>query len=172
MEQSEYRDIDIKLINDLQEFIKAALDVLPKDARDGENRTYFEGNLEAIETAKKNVADNNEKMTYLYDACTKWATQLAFLLFRRNAFTPELEKTFRGFETPEESTALVKKYMEADEARRQHIVNLQMKYNEKDYGMQVFKGIIGGMSPEEAKHKIEEYKAKVEAAEKGQAPQA
>lgn len=166
------REIDIKEINALQEFIKEAIDALPKDKKDDENRKYFEGNLEAIETSKKMMADNNEKATYLYDACIKWATQLAFLLFRRDAFNSKLENTFRGFETPEESTELVKKFMEKDEAKRQEILDLQLEYNNKDYGMQVFKGVIGGMSPEEAKAKIEEYKTKAEAMQHGQVPQA
>lgn len=166
-------DITKQDVNHVQEFIAKALEILPKDDADKENREYFEGNLEAIETAKKNLEDNpkneQEKLTYLYDACIKWATQLAFLLFRREALGGEVEKEFRALETPEESTERVKVYMAKDEEARNEAEAPMNAYNAKDVDLQIFKAVIGGMTPEEAKQKFEEYEARVKAAQQNQA---
>lgn len=110
-----------------------------------------------LETAKA-MADDNKKRTCLYDAATKYATQLAFRLFAENNLDEETAKIYREFETVAEVAVYAKAYSEEDKARADAITKMQQEYMAEREPFEVFMAVIGGMSEEEAKAKQEKYK--------------
>ena len=134
------------------DFIKTNLEVVEEE----NNKIYFQGCVESYANAKE-IADTEEKQTYLYDAVTKWANQMSFLLFRRGTLSEEAAKTLRSFEAPEETTKAVGVFKDAREERIKEVRAEQEAIMAEDRELDILKGVIAGMGVEEAKQKLAEY---------------
>lgn len=125
------------------------------------DKEYFASALDSVKAAKEIVADNKEKLAYLEDAVTRWANQMTFTLFREGTLTEELEKEYRGFKPVKETTAKCDEFKaarqaEIDKINAEHEVILRAQN-----GFDIFRAVVGGMTKDEAKAKLEEYEAKL-----------
>lgn len=134
------------------DFIKANLEAVAEE----NNKIYFQGCIDSYANAKE-IADTEEKETYLYDAATKWANQMAFLLFRHAGLSEEAAKEFREFEAPEETTKAVGAFRDKREERINEVKALQEQIMSEDKELDILKGVIAGMGVEEARQKLAEY---------------
>lgn len=120
------------------------------------NKVYFQGCVDSYANAKE-LADNDEKAAYLYDAVTKWANQMTFLLFRHNNLTDNAAQAFRELDTPEITTAAVGEFKDARQKRIEEIRAEQEEVMAEEKELDILKGVIAGMGVEEAKQKLAEY---------------
>ncbi|MCR5353469.1 MAG: hypothetical protein K6D98_04110, partial [Clostridiales bacterium] len=120
------------------------------------NKIYFQGCIDSYANARE-LADNEEKQTYLYDAAVKWMNQMTFLLYRHEALTDDAAKAFRKFDTPEETTKAVGEYKDARQDRINEIRAEQEAVMAEEKELDILKGVIAGMGVEEAKQKLAEY---------------
>ena len=134
------------------DYIKANLEAVKEE----NNKVYFNGCVESYTNAKE-LADTDEKQTYLYDAATKWANQMTFLLFRHEALTDDAAKAFREFDSPENTTKAVGEFKDARQAKIDEIRAEQEKVMAEEKELDILKGVIAGMGVEEAKQKLAEY---------------
>lgn len=123
----------------------------------------YKGDLEKIlknvKEAEKAAADNDEKHAYLYALYVNNAIALACYLFRNNLLTEEMEKEFRTLPTETDAQNAIQPFADANEARRAEITDEQRAFMEHNKGMEVFKGIALGDSPEQAKAGVEAHEA-------------
>lgn len=134
------------------DYIKSAIKFVETE----ENKNYFQGCIDSYANAKE-IADNEEKQAYLFDAATKWANQISFLLFRHNALTDNMMQTFRELETPEETSKIVGEFKDARQKRIDEIRAEQEVVMAEEKELDILKGVIAGMGVEEAKQKLAEY---------------
>lgn len=120
------------------------------------NKIYFQGCVDSYANARE-LADNEEKQTYLYDAAVKWMNQMTFLLYRHEALTDDAAKAFREFDTPEETTKAVGEYKDARQDRINEIRAEQEAVMAEEKELDILKGVIAGMGVDEAKQKLAEY---------------
>lgn len=107
--------------------------------------------IDNVKVAIDSAADNAEKHAYLYALYVNNAVALACYLFRNNALTPEMEKTFRTLPTEKDAQNAIQPYADRNEATRVGIMEQQQEFMKHNKGMEVFKGIALGDSPEQAK---------------------
>lgn len=137
------------------EYVKKNLAVLPEDNRD---YGYFTKFLDSYENAVK-LADTAEKEAILYATAIKVVHQLTSILFRINALTDDIEKEYREFPSPEKAE---EEYIEAAKPRKDIAEDLRNKLEatqDEQIEVDVFIQVVNGKSEEEARQKIEEYKA-------------
>lgn len=153
--------LDKKYIKQVQSYIAKATKALGDD----ENVDYFEKVVESIDNALNAMADNENKHAMLEDAVTRWANQIAFILFRQEKLTDELEKEYRSFKPVTDTTARVKEFKDAMQAEIDEINERHGEITTRQKGLDIFQAIIGGMSAEDAKAKLEEYEEQLAAAQ-------
>lgn len=149
----EHKEITLEQVEKLITFIRKNCTKLAVEA----DANAFKDITSYLETAKT-MADDNKKRTCLYDAATKYATQLAFRLFAEDSLDEETAKIYRAFEAVAEVSEYAKAYSEEDKARADAITKMQQEYMAEREPFEVFMAVIGGMSEEEAKAKQEKYK--------------
>lgn len=136
------------------EYVKKALFILPEDNRD---YGYFTKFLDAYDNAEK-LADTDEKVAILYATAVKVAHQITSILFRLNKLPEDLLKEYREFPLPEDAE---KEYIEVSKPRKEKAEELQKKLAEtqdEQIEVDVFIQVVNGVSEEEARQKIEDYK--------------
>lgn len=139
------------------DFIKDNLNLITDEGY----KADLEKIINNVPVAQKAMADNGEKIAYLYALYVNNASELGCYLFRNNLLTVTTTEAFYKLPTREEATEAVRYYAEQDEAERQDIMDRQMRFNEHRKGLDVFKGIALGDTPEEAKEGVEQYEQKV-----------
>lgn len=152
---------------DNKAIIAKALDVLKlgsKDLTDEEQKTYFDGTIKSLEEAQGLVKEDLEKEARLVDASVKFANQLCFILFREEKLTEELAKEYRSLPTPEETSKEVRGFNEDREARIADLNEKHAKIVEEQKELDIFLGVISGMSAEEAQKRMEEHDEKIKQA--------
>lgn len=143
----------------------ALIEAVTAKISDERQKNFFEGILKSLELAGKE-ADNEEKETRLEDAAVKYANQSSFILFRQNDLTPDLEAKLRELPTPESTSEKVKAFNDARQKRIDKINAQHQAIFEEEKALDVFTGIIAGMSKEEAEKRMKEHEKKIrEAAE-------
>lgn len=143
-------------------FISKAIDKLKDDT----NKEYFRSCVNSAQVGLKVANDEAEKIAYLHDAVIKWANQLAFILYRHEQLEDDLSTEFRALVTPETTTEAVKEFQEKAQKIRDGINAQQTEVLNHQKDLDIFKGILSGMSEEEAKEKLAEYEKEIEAAQK------
>lgn len=136
-------------------FVEKALKLLPEDHRDHD---YFVRFLGAYDNAEK-IADNDEKAAILYSTAIRVSHQLASILFRLNLLTDEVEKEYREFPLPEDAD---EEYHNVASGRLKVAEDLRAKLNEaqdEQAEIDVFIQVVNGKTEEEAREKLNEYKA-------------
>lgn len=157
--------------NYTKEDMQPVVDFLAKGTKLIPEETY-QNNLQKIvdnfKVALGAAADNTEKHAYLFALYVNNASALASYLFLNNILTPELEKEFRTLPTPKVADEAIAQYKQASEAKRDEINKMQQEFLEHNKGLEVFKGIALGDTPEDAKASVEAYQQKVNAELNGQ----
>lgn len=136
-------------------YLEKAIKLLPEDNK---NFEYFVKFLEGYANAK-DLANSEEKQALIVDAIVKVANQLTFIMFRENLLTDELEKEYRALPKPEETSA---KLEEANNVRKKHyeeLAELNKEAEDEQAEIDIVQQVLGGRSVEEAKQKLEDYKA-------------
>ena len=132
---------------------------------DEKQKEFFEGILKSLEIAKVE-ADNEEKLARFVDASIKYANQISFILFRAGALTDEMTAELRALPTPEETAVKVKEFNDARQARIDEVNKQHQTIFEEEKALDVFTGIIAGLSKEDAEKRMAEHEAKIREASK------
>lgn len=149
----EHKEITLEAIEKLLTFIRKNTEKLEEKV----DQDSFKEALKYLETAKP-LAKNNKYRTCLYDAATKYVNQLAFRLYMEEHLDEETAQTVREFETVKQVTEYAKVYTDEDKARVDAITKLQEAYMAEREPFDIFRGIIGGMTKEEAEQKMAAFK--------------
>lgn len=150
---------------DQPEVVAKAMEILEKGSpllTDEEQSAYFANTLTSLKSADE-LVDNKEKATRMQDAAVKFANQLCFILFREGTITDELTDMLRSLPTPEETTMLVKQFNDDREGRIQALNEAHSKIVDEQKNLDIFLGVIAGMSPEEAARRMKEHDDQVKA---------
>lgn len=146
------------------DIIKQALDILEKGyillGKD-DQKDYFEKSIASVKNASELVGDNKEKEAYLVDASVKYANQLCFILFRDNTLPDSLAEEYRKLPTPEETSEKVKEFTNARDARFEELKKQHQVATEEQKDLDIFLGVIAGMSQEEAARRMAEHDAQL-----------
>ena len=138
------------------ELIKSGIDLL----KDEKQKKFFEGIIKSLEVAKAEI-NNDEKAARFIDASVKYANQISFILFRQNTITDAMTTTLRGLPTPEDTAASVQEFIDSVNEMHKEIFDEQ-----KD--LDVFTGIIAGLTKEDAERRMAEHEAKIREAAQAQ----
>jgi flagellar motility protein MotE (MotC chaperone) len=147
------------------EVVAKSMEIIEKGTpllTDEKQTEYFKGVLESLKTAD-GLVDNKEKATRMQDAAVKFANQLCFILFREDTITKELTDLLRSLPTPETTTELVKEFTDAREARIKALNGAHAAIMDEQKNLDIFLGVIAGMSPEEAARRMKEHDDQVKA---------
>lgn len=120
---------------------------------------FFDGILKSLELAKTEI-DNEEKEARFIDAAVKYANQISFIVYRKEA------EDLKGLPTPEETAARVQEFNDARQKRIDEINEKHKVIFDEQKGLDVFTGIIAGLSKEEAEKRMAEHEAKIREASK------
>lgn len=123
---------------------------------------YFKGVSESLKSADEMV-DNLEKATRMQDAAVKFANQLCFILFREDTITKELTDLLRCLPTPESTTELVKQFSDEREARIKALNDAHAVIMDEQKNLDIFLGVISGLSAEEAARRMKAHDDQVKA---------
>ena len=132
---------------------------------DEKQKEFFEGILKSLEVAKAE-ANNEEKEARYIDASVKYANQISFILFRKGALSDEMEAELRELPTPEDTAAKVAEFNSARQARIDEINKQHQAIFDEEKDLDVFTGIIAGLSKEDAEKRMAEHEAKIREASK------
>lgn len=147
------------------EVVAKAMEILEKGTpllKDEDQSAYFTGTLQSLKNADE-LVDNKEKAVRMQDASVKFANQLCFILFREDVITKELTDLLRCLPTPETTTELVKQYNDDRDARIKALNDAHSAIVDEQKNLDIFLGVIAGMTPEEAAKRMKEHDDQVKA---------
>lgn len=145
------------------ELIKSGIDLL----KDEKQKNFFEGILKSLEIAKAEI-NNDEKKARFIDASVKYANQISFILFRQNTITDAMTAALRGLPTPEETAASVQEFNDARQKRIDSVNEMHKEIFNEQKDLDVFTGIIAGLTKEDAERRMAEHEAKIREAAQAQ----
>lgn len=146
----------IKLANKV---IREGIALLPDDAKgDFKAQTGDIFINEAINNACGAVNEDAEKTALLGAYAVQEANRVASTLWRLGLITDELEKDFRALPQMKEMADAYNVFMDARKARMDKIMADHKVIADEEKELDIFKGIINGVSAEEAAKKYEEFK--------------
>ena len=147
------------LIKDEKAFLKECTTLL----QDENDKTYFTRKKGIFRTAEA-LADTPEQKELLFNNFVQARHQLVFLLFRRQLITDDVTKKFLGMMTIEDAN---KRYaaVEDERKKRQDEESVRIKeLQEEENKLDIFKGVLSGMTKEKAEEELAKYKAAAEKA--------
>lgn len=145
------------------ELIKSGIDLL----KDEKQKKFFEGIIKSLEVAKAEI-NNDEKAARFIDASVKYANQISFILFRQNTITDAMTTELRGLPTPEETAASVQEFNDARQKRIDRVNEMHKEIFDEQKDLDVFTGIIAGLTKEDAERRMAEHEAKIREAAQAQ----
>ena len=119
---------------------------------------------EAINNACGALNDNEEKIAMLGAYAVQEANRVASTLWREGLLTSELEKEYRTLPKMAEMAAKYNEFLDARKARMDEIMAQHKVISEEERDLDIFKGIINGVSAEESEKKYDEYRKQQQAA--------
>ena len=139
--------------------IKKGITLLPDDAKSEfksqASDIYID---EAIGNALGAVNENEEKTALLKAYAVQEANRMASTLWRLNILPDTLEAAFRALPSLTEVAAEYNKFVDARKERMDKIMADHKVISEEERELDIFKGIINGISAKEAERKYEEFK--------------
>ena len=155
----------IKIANKV---IKDGISLLPDEAKNDFRAQTGEIFInEAIANALGAVNENEEKMAMLKAYAVQEANRVASTLWRLNLITPELEKQYRALPQMNDMADAYNEFTSARKERMDKIMADHKTIAEEEKELDIFKGIINGISAEEATKKYEEYQKQAQQAMAG-----
>lgn len=140
--------------------VKEGLLLLPDEAK-GDFKAAANNNIfvnEAIGTAATVVGDNEEKKAMLEAVAVREANQMAATLWRLELITPEIEKEFRALPTLVDVVAKYNVFVDGRKAREDELSEQFRAFSEEKRDIDIFMGIINGISPDVAEQKYEDFR--------------
>ena len=113
---------------------------------------------EAINNAFGALNGNEEKIAMLRAYAVQEANRAASMLWRMELITPEYEKEYRKLPTMEEMADEYNKFTDARRERMDKIMADHQVIAEEEKELDIFKGIVNGVSAKEAERKYNEFK--------------
>lgn len=89
------------------------------------------------------------------------ANNAVFLLYRRNAITPEIETAYRNLPQTEEAMEDYDKFINEDNEKAKALEAERRAFMEGQHSLDILKSVFGGKSVEQAKKKLAEYQQAV-----------
>lgn len=155
----------IKLANKI---IKAGIALLPDDAKKDFKAQASDIFInEAISNALGASNENEEKLAMLGAYAVQEANRVVSALWREELLTPELEKEYRELPKMKEMADLYNKFTSARKAKMDDIMAQHKVIADEERDLDIFKGIVNGISAKEAEKKYNEYKAQQQQAMAG-----
>lgn len=146
-------------IKSANKIIKDGILLLPDDAKnDFKAQTSDIYINEAISNAMGALNEDEEKTALLKAYAVQEANRIASTLWRLNILPDTLEATFRALPPMTEVAAEYNKFVDGRKARMDKIMADHKVISEEEKELDIFKGIINGVSAKEAEQKYEEYK--------------
>lgn len=146
----------IKLANKI---IKEGIALLPDDAKKDfkaqANDIFID---EAISNSMGAVNENEEKIALLKAYAVQEANRVAATLWRLQLLTDELETKYRTLPSMADVAAEYNKFNDARKERMDKIMADHKVISEEERDLDIFKGIINGISAREAEEKYEAFK--------------
>lgn len=143
-----------ELIKEEKNFIKEASELLTNET----DKEYFTRKKGIFRTAGT-LAETPEQKELLLNNLVQTRHQLVFLLFRREIITEEITKKFLSMITIEDAN---KRYADVEDERKKRqdeeakrIAELREEENKLD----IFKGVLSGMTKEKAEEELAKYQA-------------
>ncbi len=147
----------IKLANKI---IKEGVALLSDDAKE-DYKAQLGGifTYEAINNACGMVNGNEEKIALLGAYAIQEANRVVSTLWREQVLTPELEEKYRTLPTMKEMADKYNEFTSARKARMDEVMAQHKAIAEEEKEFDIFKGVINGMSKDEAENKYAAYQA-------------
>lgn len=145
--------------------IKEGIELLPDEAK-GDFKTQT-GDIfidEAISNATAMVNKDEEKEALLEAYAIQEANRMASTLWRLQIITPELEKEYRALPTMKEAADHYNGFTNARKERMEDVVRLHKEITDEEKVLDIFKGVINGMSAKDAEKRYDEYQQQMKAA--------
>lgn len=119
---------------------------------------------EAISNACGAVNEDAEKTALLRAYAVQEANRVASTLWRERLLTPELEEEYRALPKMKEVADDYNKFADARKARMGNVMADHKVIADEEKDLDIFKGIINGISAKEAEAKYEDFKKSQQAA--------
>lgn len=146
----------IKLANKI---IKDAIALLPDDAKaDFKAQASDIFVNEAISNAMGAVNEDEEKTALLSAYAVQEANRVVTTLWRLQLLPEDIEKAYRELPTMKEMADGYNKFADARKERMDKIMEDHKAVSEEERELDIFKGIINGISAKEAEKKYEDFK--------------
>lgn len=143
-----------ELIKKEKSFIKEASELLTNET----DKEYFTRKKGIFRTAGT-LAETPEQKELLLNNLVQTRHQLVFLLFRRELITDEITKKFLSMMTIEDAN---KRYADAEDERKKRQEEESVRINalrEEENKLDIFKGVLSGMTKEKAEEELKKYQA-------------
>lgn len=150
----------METIKAANQIITKGIALLPDDAK-AEYKAQANKELfvnEAISNAMGAVNENPEKTALLTAYAVQEANQVATTLWRLGLLPDELEKEYRALPTLKEVADAYNEFTAARKERMDKIMADHKVVADEEKELDIFKGIINGISAKEAEKKYNEFK--------------
>lgn len=148
--------------------IKEGVELLPDDAKKDFKAQASDIFInEAIANALGAVNENEEKIAMLRAYAVQEANRVVTMLWRMELLTKELEEEYRKLPKMENMAAEYNMFTSARKERMDKIMADHKVIAEEEKELDIFKGIINGISAKEATKKYEEYQKQAQQAMAG-----
>ena len=139
--------------------IKEGIALLPDDAK-GDFKAQASDIFidEAISNAMGAVNEDEEKIVLLQAYAVQEANRVATTLWRLQLLPEDMEKAYRMLPPMKEMADMYNEFTSARKARMDKIMADHKVIADEEKELDIFKGIINGISAKEAERKYEEFK--------------
>lgn len=146
-------------VKEASRVIKVAIALLPdeakKDYKTRKNDIFID---EAIDNAAELVGDSEEKKALLGAFAVQEANRVVTTLWREKLLPDELEAAYRALPTMKEMADSYNEFTSERKERMDKVMEQHRTIAEEEKELDIFKGVINGMSKEEAEREYEEYR--------------
>lgn len=145
----------IKVANKI---IRDGIALLPDEAK-GDFKTRENGlfTYEAINNACGAVNEDSEKTAMLEAYAVQEANRVVTMLWRMELLTPELEKAYRELPKMEAEAEAYNQFTADRKARMDKVMEQYNAIHAEEADLDIFKGIINGLSADEAGKRYNEF---------------
>lgn len=152
-------DKDKETIGSANSILSTGYKMLPDDRAKAEYKTHT-GVLiqDAISNALAMVNSDEEFASLLAAYAVQEANQVVTTLWRLQLLTPELEERYRTLPTMQEVADNYNEFIDKRKAERDSIMEANNKLANRERELDLFRGVINGMTKEESAKKYEEFK--------------
>lgn len=155
-------------IEKAKEFLKHGMKELEGGAYTDEDRKFFKDAKKSNQAAEALIEeDDGEKKSLLLIQYIQYCNKLMFLVFRKGNYK-ELEKEFKKLSSIEEAAKGYEVFAKRHQEERDKIQALIDEDREREHKMDIFKGVLNGMSAEQAEEQLNKYEKQVKQAIQGQ----